>query len=128
MNTRPGCSSLARTYASQTLRRYEERQKMHEEGRIKLLFIVSSLAFGGAEKQTVTLVNGLDTRRFKSSLAYLKDEETLLSQIRQQCSAVNAFCCNVRRRVDPAAIRLLARHIRREQIDIIVCANPYSLM
>ena len=46
-----------------------------------LLFIVNSLETGGAEKQVVTLLNHIDTRRFRLHLAYLKRNEALLGAV-----------------------------------------------
>lgn len=99
-----------------------------ENRRINLLFIVNSLSFGGAEKQVVTLVNQLDTTRFRLSLAYLKNEEDLLPELDRERLAGGVFCCNVSRKVDMRAVRLLARHIHEDAADIVICTNSYSLL
>jgi glycosyltransferase involved in cell wall biosynthesis len=96
--------------------------------RINLLFIVNSLDFGGAEKHTISLLNYLDTARFRLSLAYLKSEKTLLSQLDLTRMEGRVFCCDVKKKIDFAAIRQLAATIRDDDIDIVVCVNNYSLL
>lgn len=92
-----------------------------------VLFIVNSLETGGAEKQVVTLLNHLDTRRFRLHLAYLKRDEQLLPQLRQERLA-RVLCCDVRRRIDASAIRRLRELIVDAGIDALVCTNPYSTL
>jgi glycosyltransferase involved in cell wall biosynthesis len=99
-----------------------------ENRRINLLFIVNSLTFGGAEKQVVTLVNHLDTARFRLSLAYLKKDETLLPQLDRKRLEGGAFCCDVSKKIDLRAARRLAAKIRDDAIDVVVCTNNYSLL
>lgn len=96
--------------------------------RIRLLFIVSSLGFGGAEKHVVALVNSLDRRRFQVSLAYLKDDAALLPQVDAGQLEGRLFCCFVGRRIDARAVRLLAAHVDDQAIDVLVCVNPYCLL
>jgi glycosyltransferase involved in cell wall biosynthesis len=96
--------------------------------RINLLFIVNSLDFGGAEKHTISLLNSLDTGRFRLSLAYLKSEKTLLAQLDLARLEGGVFCCDVKKKIDFSAIRLLASAIRNQDIDIVVCVNNYSLL
>jgi glycosyltransferase involved in cell wall biosynthesis len=95
---------------------------------INVLFIVNSLQFGGAEKHVVTLLNHLDTARFRLSLAYLKNDATLMSQLDRERIGGRVFCCNVARKIDMRAVGQLAAYIREHQIDIVVCANLYSLL
>jgi glycosyltransferase involved in cell wall biosynthesis len=95
--------------------------------RVNLLFIVNSLGFGGAEKHVVTLVNNLDTSRFKLSLAYLKDEVELLPQVDLGRIEGRAFCCHVAKKIDMRAVRQLAEHIQDDAIDVVICTNTFSL-
>lgn len=99
-----------------------------DDSRIRLLFIVNSLVFGGAEKHVVTLANVLDRRRYRLSLAYLKDDATLLPQIDRANLQGGILSCRVARKIDTVAVQLLAEHIRRERIQMIVCVNTYSLL
>lgn len=96
--------------------------------RVHVLFVVSSLCFGGAEKHVIALLNHLDIERFSLSLAYLKDEKTLLSQLDTGRLDGGAFCCHVSTKVDLRAVRLLSEHIREREIDVLVCTNAYSLL
>lgn len=93
----------------------------------RLLFIVNSLGTGGAEKQVITLLNHLDTRRFRLHLAYLKRDETLLTQLHVG-RLDEVVCCDVRRRIDRNAIRRLRDLIVRRRIDAVICTNPYSML
>ncbi|HUA23864.1 MAG TPA: glycosyltransferase [Steroidobacteraceae bacterium] len=92
-----------------------------------LLFIVNSLETGGAEKQVVTLLNHIDTRRFRLHLAYLKRNETLLGQLRTE-RLDEVVCCDVSRRIDRGAVGRLRALISQRCIDALVCTNPYSML
>ena len=92
-----------------------------------VLFIVNSLAVGGAERQVVTLVNGLDTRRFRPCLAYLKPFEALLPEVDAQ--RLDALACvEVSAKLDPRALWRLRRLVDARAIDLIVSTNTYSTL
>jgi glycosyltransferase involved in cell wall biosynthesis len=92
--------------------------------RTGVLFLVSTLGFGGAEKHTVTLANGLDRKRYRCSLAYLKPDEGLLPQL-DSARLEAVLSLDVRHRLDRNAVGALAGHLDRLAIDIVVCANEY---
>ena len=92
-----------------------------------LLFIVNSLETGGAEKQVVTLLNHIDTQRFRLHLAYLKRNEALLGQLHPD-RLDEVICCDVSRRIDRSAVRRLRSLISQRCIDALVCTNPYSML
>lgn len=92
-----------------------------------VLFIVNSLGTGGAEKQVITLLNHLDTRRFRLHLAYLKREETLLEQLKSE-RLDELICCDARRRIDRNAVRRLRGLVTARAIDALICTNPYSML
>lgn len=96
--------------------------------RLNLLVIVSSLSVGGAEMHALTLVGRLDPARYCVSLAYLKDDAPLLARLAPDQVSGDVFCCRVGRKLDFAAVGVLAGHIRQHRIDIVVCANTYSLL
>lgn len=96
--------------------------------RIHVLLIVNSLCVGGAEKHAVTLLNTLDTRRFRLSFAYLKNETALLPQVQAERAEGGVFCAGVSRKVDLQAARRLAAHLVSEDIDVVLCTNTYSLL
>lgn len=92
-----------------------------------LLFIVNSLGVGGAEKHVITLLNHLEDGAFRLHLAYLKSDARLLPQLRRE-RLDEVLCCDVRRPLDPAAVRRLRSLIAARQIDAIVCTNTYSML
>lgn len=92
-----------------------------------VLFLVSSLCFGGAEKHLIALVNNLDLSCFQISLCYLKDNKTILHQIdRKRLDSV--FCGNVQHRIDFKCIYRLSKHIKEKNIRVIVCVNLYPML
>lgn len=95
--------------------------------KIRILFVVNSLRFGGAEKHVVTLLNQLDPERFHIGLAYLKPEHDLLPQLDRSRLAGGVFCVQVSRKLDRAAMQRLAACISQQAIDIVVCTNNYPL-
>ena len=92
-----------------------------------LLFIVNSLHMGGAEKQVVTLLNRLDSSRFRLHLAYLKRGETLIPQL-QRSKLDELVCCDVRHGIERKAVRQLRELVTTRSIDAIVCTNMYSML
>jgi glycosyltransferase involved in cell wall biosynthesis len=92
-----------------------------------LLFIVNSLATGGAEKQVVTLLNHLDTGRFRLHLAYLKRNGALLRHLRGD-RLDEVLCCDVSHKIDRNAVRRLRALIAARRIDALICTNPYSML
>lgn len=93
----------------------------------RLLFIVSSLEFGGAEKQLVALLNHLDRRRFRLHLAYLKRGASLRPQLREE-RLEEVVCCEVDRGIDPRAVRQLRSLTAARAIDAVICVNPYPML
>jgi len=92
-----------------------------------LLFIVNSLETGGAERQVVTLLNHIDTGRFRLHLAYLKRNEALLGQLRTE-RLDEVLSCDVSHRIDRDAVRRLRELIVARRIDALICTNPYSML
>ena len=93
----------------------------------KLLFIMNSLTAGGAEKQTISLMNRLDSRQFELSLVYLDAVHTLLPQIDKQ-RLVLLSCLDRKKRLDPGVIKKMVGLIRDHQYNIVVCVGPYPLV
>lgn len=92
-----------------------------------VLFLVNSLGTGGAEKHLVSLLNRLDTRRFRLHLAYLKRKEQLLPELARDRLA-ELICLEVAHRIDGRAIRRLRRLIADRGIEAIVCVNDYPML
>ena len=88
-------------------------------GMIRILFLLNSLHQGGAERQLVTLLHGLDRRRFRSTVVtYYQGgawEETV-----SQMPGVDLHCLGLRNRFDLAGMVLgLSRIIRKTRPDIL---------
>lgn len=92
-----------------------------------ILFIVNSLQFGGAEKHLVSLLNGLSDKKFNFFLACLKDNNSLLSQIRKE-RLTDRLYCHVTSKLDLGFIRRLAGYIDNHHIDLVVCINQYPML
>jgi glycosyltransferase involved in cell wall biosynthesis len=92
-----------------------------------LLFIVNSLGPGGAEKHAVTLLNRLDTGRFRLHLAYLKRAEQLLPQL-DAARLDEVLCCDVGHGIERRTVHRLAALIRARNIHALVCINTYSML
>jgi len=106
----------------------EQGAGKHGKQAIHLLFIVNSLTFGGAEKHVVSLLNHLDTTRFRMSLAYLKNDGSLLPQLKQTQLDGRIYCCDVKRKLDFSVAKKLAKIIEDEQIDSVIAINGYALL
>jgi glycosyltransferase involved in cell wall biosynthesis len=92
-----------------------------------LLFIVNSLDVGGAEKQLITLLNRIDSSRFRLHVAYLKRGAALLPQLRTD-KLDEVMCCEVTRGIERPAVAKLRDLITNRCIDVIVCTNTYSML
>jgi glycosyltransferase involved in cell wall biosynthesis len=95
---------------------------------IHVLFLLTSAGVGGAEMQTISLLNRLDPARFRLSLAYLQEEHDLLDKIDHERVGGAVFCCHVAGNMDWQAARRLGAYVRDEAVDIVVCANFYPLL
>ena len=93
----------------------------------RVLFIVNSLRYGGAEKHVVSLLNHLDTQTFRLSLAYLKPENDLLPQISSERLESIRYV-NAVGKFGGGAVRRLATQIDASDIDVVVCTNMYSML
>jgi glycosyltransferase involved in cell wall biosynthesis len=92
-----------------------------------VLVMVNSMQVGGAEKHAVSLVNHLDAARFRLGLCSLKPEGNLAREL-DSTRVDTSFSLHVRSKLDWAAVKLLARRIDEQQIDVIVCTNGYPLL
>ena len=94
---------------------------------LRALFVTSSLGYGGAEKQTITLMNRLAGRGHECHAAYIKENHALLDRVRLRSdSAVR--CLAAEHYLDRSALADLAALIANLQPTAIVAANPYPLM
>ena len=92
---------------------------------MKLLFITGSLSHGGAERQTVTLVNGLAQRGHECHAVYVKDEASQLDRLQ---GAASVECLYAPGYLDLAALQRLAEIIRRLRPSVLIAANPHAML
>jgi glycosyltransferase involved in cell wall biosynthesis len=92
---------------------------------VSVAFIVNSLRFGGAEKHTLQLFNGLASQGCQTALAYLKREEHLLPEADQTAGPV--WCAEFGKGWDFAGLKRLADWLTNRKPDVLVCVNTYPL-
>lgn len=97
-----------------------------KKDKIKVLFIVPSLARAGAENQIVNLVNGMNFDQFDLTLFTFEKNLDLLPKINQH--KVN--CINYRRnyKFDYKPAVKISRLIEKEQIHIVHCTLQIALL
>ena len=61
---------------------------------IKIAYIIPTLSLGGAEKQQINILNGLDSERFQIKLYVLKNKTQLLSFIKNRNIDVEIYSIN----------------------------------
>jgi glycosyltransferase involved in cell wall biosynthesis len=92
-----------------------------------VLFLVSSLTSGGAERHVISLLNRLDRQAFRMSLAYLKPDTQLLpALLTDRLDAVVSL--NVKRKLDLTVVRAIARFIDEHSVKVIVSTDPYPAL
>lgn len=92
-----------------------------------VLFILNSLGQGGAEKQALTLLNTIDIRRIRPSLVYLKRVEDFRPLLQAERLG-HVVCCDVQEGLDLGCARRLARFVKANDVQVIVCTNVYSTL
>jgi glycosyltransferase involved in cell wall biosynthesis len=95
--------------------------------RAHVAFLVNSLCVGGAEKQVVSLLNGLHHPRLETSLLSLKRDDALLPQLDTARLARGLTHLDVTRGLEWGAVRRLARHLDAQAVDVLLCTNMYAL-
>ena len=90
-------------------------------------FLVNSLCVGGAEKQVVSLLNGLRHPGLETSLLSLKRDDALLPQLDTARLARGITHLDVTRGLEWGAVRRLARHLDAQAVDVLLCTNMYAL-
>jgi glycosyltransferase involved in cell wall biosynthesis len=86
---------------------------------IRVLFLVSSLHQGGAERQLVTLLHGLDRKRFRSIVVTYYPGGTWEESLRR-LPCVDLHCLGLKNRFDLAGMIMgLSKIIRRTRPDIL---------
>lgn len=93
----------------------------------KVLFLISSLMYGGAEKQTIDLINHLDRSKIESYLCYLEREAPLKDTIhKNQISGI--YCFDKKHKIDFGVLRRLLEVIKNSKPEMVICVNPYTAL
>lgn len=94
---------------------------------LRIAFVVGSLCFGGAEKHTVALANGLPNLGFETHVlhaspqSHLRDD--LSPDVRDRVRGLDK-----RGRLDPRVLWRLRRNLAEIQPNVIIAVNNYSLL
>ena len=94
---------------------------------LRVLFVTTSFAHGGAEKQTITLMNRLASRGHECHAAYIKENHALLDRVRLR-SESTVRCLSAEHYLDRTALADLAALIANLRPTVIVAASPYALL
>jgi len=95
---------------------------------LRLMFVTSSLSPGGAERQTVSLMNRLAERGHECHAVYVKNgDHGQIDRVRVRRGGT-VLGLDAGRYFDRRALRHFAAHISRIAPSVIVAANPYALM
>ena len=92
----------------------------------KILILVSSLTFGGAQKQIVSLVNYMNREKIEIKLGYFVDDSALVPQIDKKYLK-NIVCLEKRKKVDHNVLRKLKAVIDNNVFDHVLCVNQYTM-
>lgn len=93
-----------------------------------IAFILNSIRFGGAERQTIDLINGLASYGHNISLIVLNesgDSEYLKSTINTN---IDIYDCNIKKYYDKNKLKEIQNYIKNRNIDICFSVGFYSTM
>ncbi|MCG2578662.1 glycosyltransferase [Dechloromonas sp. XY25] len=93
---------------------------------LRPLFVTGSLAHGGAERHSITLVNRLAERGHDCHALYLKADADQLPRLRRPAAHVRGL--GAEGFFDRQAVRDCADHIARIRPSVLVAANGYALL
>ncbi len=88
--------------------------------KVRIAFVVSRLGVGGAERQLVSLVNGLDRDRFTPVVVCLKDAGPLRSEL---SADIDVASLNVEDGANARSVGLAAALLRDRRSELVHCTN-----
>ena len=91
----------------------------------KILFILSNLCIGGAEKQTVALANGLAKKGFEVVIVSLGNGDQLANEV---CDSIQVVFLNKRSFVDFVLSQCLKKEIKSVKPDFLIMVNLYTML
>jgi len=93
---------------------------------MKILFLLNNLGVGGAERQTISLLNNLPRGAADITLGYLKDNSALGETV-DPTRVRRIVCFDKSKRVDFRMLHRLAAFLRLERFDTVVCVEEHPL-
>lgn len=94
---------------------------------LRPLFVTGSLAHGGAERHSITLMNRLAERGHDCHAVYVKDDAGQLERIKRR-DEDNVHCLHAARFFDRRAVLDFAEHLARVRPSVLIAANGYALL
>ena len=85
---------------------------------MKILYLIDSLAFGGAERQFVELIKGLDRSRYEVHLICLNKETAGYTDILTELGVIVHYFCRAYK-YDIRPVFSVSRYINKNQIDLV---------
>lgn len=92
------------------------REKAHDN-RLAVCLLISSLEFGGAERQVVEMFRAFDRNRVRPIICSLSDEVPLADSLAKDRDGLHII--RKRSRFDFTTVFRVARLLRREKIDVV---------
>lgn len=84
---------------------------------VRILYLIDSLGSGGAQRQLVTLVNGLDRERVAAEVAVYHPHDHFRPELERTATPIHQL--GTRGGWDPRVVVRLARLLRSERYDIV---------
>jgi glycosyltransferase involved in cell wall biosynthesis len=94
---------------------------------LRVIFVTGSLPHGGAERQSIAVMNRLAERGHDCHAVYVRNDPSQLDRIRLR-EGGTVRCLNATRYLDMRALADFAAHISGIKPSAVVAANPYALM
>lgn len=90
--------------------------------KIKLLYLVNTLTYGGVERLLMNLCQALDKTQFDITVVYFRFQAPFADLLKDEPVEILNFSRNGK--LDPFAFLKLVELIRRKRIDILHCHTP----
>lgn len=91
----------------------------------RILIVMDSLRFGGAEKQTIDLINNFDTSLFELHLCYFRKQEHLKDQINFEVVS-STYCLDKSVKFDVSVLFRFSKVLKVARPDIVMAVNSYQ--
>lgn len=98
--------------------------KQYGPPKIKILYIITSLGVGGAEKILLATIKKLDRNQFSPYVLSLYQEDTLLTEFRKSCDGI--YSLKYSRKYNPFIIRKIIKLIKEIQPEIVHTHLPHA--